>query len=334
MKACFKSNQFFANVKIPRIKNLTPLKNKLRKYSPDLVAFIIETLTIDPHKRMSSSEVLQHKFFTNNGWNEEFLAKLNLLVKTHNSKLTRLSTTPNTNAKAAFNLPLSTNSNNLTIAHTAVSNNTANPTKNLNQLDTNKNDISVITVNTASNSRLSSSNRSNKQQAKTSNTELQQHESVTTISILPNKKDSQTDATTSKKNIFDKSIHSMINYTLANNCNNSNISNPTNFDDLFISNLVLNTSEPNLNQTNNPSQNVNNNNNNNNSINNGKMKLTFLKSNNELKPTYLNSNSLNDQNAKKKKLVSLNLYKYCTERSVFHFVFCSSFLDFGIFTDY
>jgi cyclin-dependent kinase-like len=41
MKTCFKNNQFFANVKIPKIKTHTPLKNKLKKYSPDLVSFIM-----------------------------------------------------------------------------------------------------------------------------------------------------------------------------------------------------------------------------------------------------------------------------------------------------
>lgn len=41
MKACFQKNQFYSNSKMPKIKNFTPLQNKLKKYSPNLVKFIL-----------------------------------------------------------------------------------------------------------------------------------------------------------------------------------------------------------------------------------------------------------------------------------------------------
>jgi hypothetical protein len=108
MKVMFKNNQFFANVKLPNLKNFTPIKNKLKKFSPDLIQFILvsvsvyidlyfiiffmmsinlkDILTIDPHKRLTSSELLEHNYFTNNGWSDEFDVKLKKLVDAQNAK--------------------------------------------------------------------------------------------------------------------------------------------------------------------------------------------------------------------------------------------------------
>lgn len=41
MKMCFQNNHFYMNAKFPRMKNFNPLQNKLKKYSNNLVKFII-----------------------------------------------------------------------------------------------------------------------------------------------------------------------------------------------------------------------------------------------------------------------------------------------------
>ncbi|RMZ95847.1 cyclin-dependent kinase-like 2 isoform X4 [Brachionus plicatilis] len=83
MKQCFNKNQFYMNSKLPKINNYSPLQNKLKKFSPSLSKFIIDSLIIDPHKRYTSAELLQHDFFTENRWMDDFLVKLKKLVNQH-----------------------------------------------------------------------------------------------------------------------------------------------------------------------------------------------------------------------------------------------------------
>ena len=67
-----------------------PLQNKLKKYSPDLGKFILDSLALDPNKRFNSSELLQHPYFTNNSWVDEYLIKLKGLVAAHESSISKL----------------------------------------------------------------------------------------------------------------------------------------------------------------------------------------------------------------------------------------------------
>lgn len=90
LKMCFAHNQFYSNAKMPKIKNLSPLKNKLRKYSPDLCKFIMNTLTIDPNKRPTSSELLQHSYFRADSWSDNYMIKLKNLVAAHEASVSKL----------------------------------------------------------------------------------------------------------------------------------------------------------------------------------------------------------------------------------------------------
>jgi len=90
LKMCFAHNQFYSNAKMPKIKNLSPLKNKLRKYSPDLCKFILNTLTIDPNKRPNSSELLQHNYFRADSWSDNYMVKLKTLVAAHEASVSKL----------------------------------------------------------------------------------------------------------------------------------------------------------------------------------------------------------------------------------------------------
>lgn len=87
MKQCFTKNQFYMNSKLPKIKNFSPLQNKLKKYSSNLIKFIMDSLIVDPIKRYTSSELLQHNFFLDNAWNEEFTIRLKKLVTQHESSV-------------------------------------------------------------------------------------------------------------------------------------------------------------------------------------------------------------------------------------------------------
>ena len=75
---------------MPKLKNYMPLQNKLKKYSPDLGKFILDSLALDPNKRFNSSELLQHPYFTNNSWVDEYLIKLKGLVAAHESSISKL----------------------------------------------------------------------------------------------------------------------------------------------------------------------------------------------------------------------------------------------------
>jgi hypothetical protein len=87
---------------LPKPKaNHTPLSAKLKKYSPDLAKFILDCLLIDPKKRLISSELLQHSYFNNKSWLEDYLVKLKGLVASHEASIAKLNlnkiTTSNSN---------------------------------------------------------------------------------------------------------------------------------------------------------------------------------------------------------------------------------------------
>lgn len=83
MKQCFTRNQFYMNSKLPKINNFSPLQNKLKRFSASLSKFILDSLIIDPHKRFTSAELLQHDFFLENKWVDQFLIKLKKFVNQH-----------------------------------------------------------------------------------------------------------------------------------------------------------------------------------------------------------------------------------------------------------
>lgn len=83
MKQCFSKNQFYMNSKLPKISNFSPLQNKLKKFTPNLSKFILDSLIIDPHKRYTSAELLQHDFFLENKWLDDFMITLKRIINQH-----------------------------------------------------------------------------------------------------------------------------------------------------------------------------------------------------------------------------------------------------------
>jgi hypothetical protein len=255
-----------------------------------------ETLAMDPQKRLNSSEVLQHKYFVTNGWSEEYTQKLRNLVDAHNARVpvVKVPATPNGGAGAANLTGLATAST-LTVQSTA-----ANPTNVF--LSIGKTELAPPPQQPAPNSRLSSSNKSNKggKNSEPLDTSLNASQTMKKDTEATNAKSMKTLAVSkSVQNAYGQSTTPLFN-------NNSN------FDDLIISNSILNNSSSNNDTTTTTTTTTLNN-----STMNGnpvKMKLTFLNNNNELKPaavaTSLNNqtgSSTNDPNAKKNnKLVILN----------------------------
>ena len=98
----------------PKINHAT-LQNKLKKYSPDLAKFILDSLLIDPRKRLISSELLQHSYFNNKSWLDDYLVKLKSLVSSHEASIAKLNlnkittqpslTTPNENSVKPTPIP-------------------------------------------------------------------------------------------------------------------------------------------------------------------------------------------------------------------------------------
>lgn len=91
-------------MKLPKPKNNhTQLSTKLKKYSPDLAKFILDCLLIDPKKRLISSELLQHSYFNNKSWQDDYLVKLKGLVSSHEASIAKLNlnkiTTSNNNSQ-------------------------------------------------------------------------------------------------------------------------------------------------------------------------------------------------------------------------------------------
>lgn len=55
-----------------------------------------DSLIIDPHKRYTSAELLQHEYFIANSWVDEFLVKLKKLVSLHQEGFSRATTVQST----------------------------------------------------------------------------------------------------------------------------------------------------------------------------------------------------------------------------------------------
>ncbi len=91
------------NAKFPRIKNFNPLQNKLKKYSNNLVKFIIDALIIDPHKRSTTSELLRHELFSSNNWLDDFSSKLKNMVAIYESNISKSLAAKNKLAKKSTN---------------------------------------------------------------------------------------------------------------------------------------------------------------------------------------------------------------------------------------
>lgn len=171
MKLCFQQNQFYANAKFPRIKNFNPLQNKLKKYSSSLVKFIMEALIIDPNKRATSSELLQHEFFTQNSWIDEFQVKLKNIVALYEASLsTSIATSSTSNHTNKLQILQSdkTNNNVSNQSTTKPVNNNANKTNQTNHvLKINVKNPSTLTKSIELNSSLN--NKINKDVNNTNN---------------------------------------------------------------------------------------------------------------------------------------------------------------------
>lgn len=313
MKICFKNNQFFANVKMPKIKTLSPLKNKLKKFSADLTSFVLDTLAIDPHKRLNSMEVLQHKYFTSNNWNQEFETKLKGLVDTHNAKVIRPSQPPTTTVTPP------SNSNNNTVSNTTTTNNNANTTS-----------TSTITNNN-NNSNPSNNNLSNLNNATTASTNTVN----SNFTLITNYTASTMINGNGIKSELSMNNNSVINHSrlgssskpsrLDESVNLANTIAPTtspaaltkkdseksklaptsknqanNLDDLLVSSSLVQTHTDHSSTPQNASSN---------NFISGKTKLTFLNSNNELKP-FSESKNKNTKHVNNLYLLS-RVYSYC-----------------------
>ena len=99
LKICFLNNQYFFNAKFPRIKHFTPLQVKLKRFSPNLIKFMMDTLLIDHHKRPSSVDLLKHAYFTKNAWVDDYLVKLKDLVGMHEATLAKLGKLQRSNSR-------------------------------------------------------------------------------------------------------------------------------------------------------------------------------------------------------------------------------------------
>ncbi len=109
MKLCFQQNHFYMNAKFPRIKNFNPLQNRLKKYSNNLVKFIIDALVIDPHKRSTAADLLCHDLFTANSWLDEFGAKLKNIVAIYEANISKSLAAKNKLAKKSSGQQATTN---------------------------------------------------------------------------------------------------------------------------------------------------------------------------------------------------------------------------------
>ena len=71
------------------MKNFNPLQNKLKKYSNNLVKFIMDALVVDPSKRSTSSDLLHHELFSHNNWLEDFSSKLKNIISIYETTVSK-----------------------------------------------------------------------------------------------------------------------------------------------------------------------------------------------------------------------------------------------------
>ncbi|NXU94703.1 CDKL2 protein, partial [Xiphorhynchus elegans] len=77
----FYKNPLFAGMRLPEVKEVESLDKRYPKLSPDVLDLAKECLQIDPDKRPSCAELLQHDFFTKDGFAERFTQELKLKIQ-------------------------------------------------------------------------------------------------------------------------------------------------------------------------------------------------------------------------------------------------------------
>ncbi|KAG9347082.1 hypothetical protein JZ751_006009, partial [Albula glossodonta] len=77
----FYKNPVFAGVSLPEITEKEPLEKRFPKLSPMVSDLTKKCLQIDPDKRPSCSDLLQHDFFTKDGFPARFTQELNSKVQ-------------------------------------------------------------------------------------------------------------------------------------------------------------------------------------------------------------------------------------------------------------
>ncbi|XP_015201194.2 cyclin-dependent kinase-like 2 isoform X1 [Lepisosteus oculatus] len=86
----FYKNPIFAGVRLPEIKEKEPVERRYPKLSPTVLDLIKKCLQIDPDKRLPCSDLLQHEYFTKDGFTERFTQELNLKIEKHLKENTSL----------------------------------------------------------------------------------------------------------------------------------------------------------------------------------------------------------------------------------------------------
>ncbi|NWI51778.1 CDKL2 protein, partial [Calyptomena viridis] len=77
----FYKNPLFAGMRLPEVKEVESLDKRYPKLSADVLDLAKECLQIDPDKRPSCTELLQHDFFNKDGFAERFTQELKLKVQ-------------------------------------------------------------------------------------------------------------------------------------------------------------------------------------------------------------------------------------------------------------
>ncbi|KAJ8262182.1 hypothetical protein GJAV_G00163430 [Gymnothorax javanicus] len=77
----FYKNPVFAGVSLPAILEKEPLEKRFPKLSPVVSDLTKRCLQIDPDKRPSCSDLLQHEFFTKDGFSAKFTQELNSKIQ-------------------------------------------------------------------------------------------------------------------------------------------------------------------------------------------------------------------------------------------------------------
>ncbi|NXF71843.1 CDKL2 protein, partial [Sclerurus mexicanus] len=77
----FYKNPLFAGMRLPEVKEVESLDKRYPKLSAAVLDLAKECLQIDPDKRPSCAELLQHDFFTKDGFAERFTQELKLKIQ-------------------------------------------------------------------------------------------------------------------------------------------------------------------------------------------------------------------------------------------------------------
>ncbi|NWR87738.1 CDKL2 protein, partial [Furnarius figulus] len=77
----FYKNPLFAGMRLPEVKEVESLDKRYPKLSPTVLDLAKECLQIDPDKRPSCAELLQHDFFTKDGFAERFTQELKFKIQ-------------------------------------------------------------------------------------------------------------------------------------------------------------------------------------------------------------------------------------------------------------